>query len=158
MLIGALLAIPTAAKAPQSNNEEAQLINPPYGPKTSEIIPSARNRSLPGVRGESGRYKGRSYTKDEVIQLIKDYSARYNISPNLPLAIAKCESGYRADAKNRSSTASGVFQWLASSWANQPPGKAGISVFDAEANIQAAVWLIAHGKSSPWNASKHCWS
>lgn len=104
----------------------------------------------------SGRNK--TYSKEEVINLINVYSILYGISPEIPLAIAKCESGYRYNAKNGSSTASGVFQWLSKSWRNQPASQNGdISPFNADANVQAAVWLIAHGKTSPWNASKSCW-
>jgi hypothetical protein len=104
-------------------------------------------------------YSGKAYTKEEVQQLIRDYSARYGISADLPLRIARCESGFNQFSKNRNSTASGVFQWLASSWRNQPASVNGtVSVFDADANVSAAVWLIAHAKISPWNASRSCWS
>lgn len=96
--------------------------------------------------------------KQRVIDLIRATSERYGIQPELPLAIARCESGYNANAKNRSSTASGVFQYLAGTWANTPEGKAGKSVFDVEANIEAAVRHIAKKGTSPWNASKHCWA
>ena len=57
------------------------------------------------------------------------------------LRIAACESGYNPGAVNRSSNASGVFQFLPSTWAGTP--YAGRSVFDANANINAAYWLFA---------------
>jgi soluble lytic murein transglycosylase-like protein len=122
----------------------------------NERIPNRRDYAAHSIRPQE--YTGRQYTKEGVQQLIRDYSAQYGISADLPLRIANCESGFNQFAKNGSSTASGVYQWLSSSWANQPAGKTGVSVFDAEANIQAAVWLIAHNKISPWNASKSCWN
>src|SRR5437763_1943731 len=37
-----------------------------------------------------GSYTGRNYSKEEVIQLIRDYSTRYGISADLPLRVARC--------------------------------------------------------------------
>jgi peptidoglycan hydrolase CwlO-like protein len=69
------------------------------------------------------------------------------------LAVAKCESGYNPLAVNRSSGASGLFQFLPSSWANTPQGKAGQSVFDANANALGAAWYYnATGRTGrPWS-------
>lgn len=117
-------------------------------PITGPLLePSIRKPISP----QSGRdYSGKTYSKDEVIQLITNYSIQYGISPVAPLRIAKCESGYNQFAKNPFSTAKGVFEFLDSTWANQPAGKRGVSVYDADANVQAAVWLLAHGKFSMW--------
>lgn len=52
------------------------------------------------------------------------------------LRVATCESGLNPNAVNRSSGASGVFQFLASSWATT--SYAGYSRFNASANINAA--------------------
>jgi hypothetical protein len=52
------------------------------------------------------------------------------------LRVATCESGLNPNAVNRSSGASGVFQFLASSWATT--SYAGYSRFNASANIKAA--------------------
>jgi hypothetical protein len=69
------------------------------------------------------------------------------------LRVAKCESNYNPLAFNRSSGASGLFQFLPSSWANTPQGKAGMSVFDAAANAQGAAWYYnATGRTGgPWS-------
>jgi hypothetical protein len=101
---------------------------------------------------------GRDYSKEEVQQLIRDYSAQYGISAELPLRIANCESGFNKSSKNRTSTASGVFQYLNSTWNNTEAGRQGISVFDADANIRMAVSSIATHGTAPWLASKNCWS
>jgi len=69
------------------------------------------------------------------------------------LRVAKCESNYNPMAVNRSSGASGLFQFLPSSWANTPQGKAGQSVFDAAANAAGAAWYYnATGRTGgPWS-------
>lgn len=105
----------------------------------------------------SGAYTGRNYTKDEVIQLIKDYSARYGINSATPLCIAKMESGYNQFSKNKSSTASGVFQYLTSTWRGTDEGRAGLSVFDADANVRAAVkYMAIHKSTQPWVVRTRC--
>ncbi len=55
---------------------------------------------------------------------------------NSALAVARCESGFNPNAKNPSSSASGVFQFLSGTW--RTTSYAGYSPFNAWANIQAA--------------------
>jgi hypothetical protein len=76
------------------------------------------------------------------------------------LRVLGCESRGRPGAKNLSSTASGLFQHLASQW----PGRAdkagwgGSDVFDPVANVAVAAWLVYEGGGwSHWNASAGCW-
>lgn len=105
----------------------------------------------PVTKTDGGVYDGRHYSKDEVIQLIKDYSAQYGIDPAVPLRIAKCESGYNQFSKNRSSSASGVFQYLSGTWKGTDEAKAGLSVWDADANVKAAVkYMAIHHSTQPW--------
>jgi hypothetical protein len=69
------------------------------------------------------------------------------------LRVARCESNFNPYAVNRSSGASGLFQFLPSSWAGTPQGKAGLSVFDANANARGAAWYYnATGRTGgPWS-------
>jgi Transglycosylase SLT domain len=65
------------------------------------------------------------------------------------LRIAKCESGYNPNAVNRSSGASGLFQFMPSTWARLP--WAGQSVFNPVANAQAAAYYYQHSGPGPWS-------
>ena len=67
------------------------------------------------------------------------------------LRVARCESGYNPYAVNTSSGASGVFQFLPSTWAHTP--FASKSVFDRVANVHAAAcYFEATGQTgSPWS-------
>jgi membrane-bound lytic murein transglycosylase B len=62
---------------------------------------------------------------------------------NEALAILRCESNGDPDAYNPYSGASGLFQFLPSTWASTAPkaGYPGASVFDPEANTASAAWL-----------------
>jgi soluble lytic murein transglycosylase-like protein len=65
-------------------------------------------------------------------------------------AIAWCESRFFPGAYNRSSGASGLFQFVPRTWAATPQGQAGLSPYDAEANARAAAWLYARSGGRPW--------
>lgn len=67
------------------------------------------------------------------------------------LRVAKCESGYNPNAVNRYSGASGLFQFMPSTWTHTPFG--GQSVFDPVANAEAAAWYYnATGRTGgPWS-------
>ncbi|CAN5846155.1 hypothetical protein BH23ACT5_BH23ACT5_09380 [soil metagenome] len=71
------------------------------------------------------------------------------------LAVLRCESGGDPEAYNPYSGASGLFQFLPSTWATTSPraGFGGSAVFEAEANIGTAAWLSAYYESrgsGPW--------
>lgn len=161
ILAGLLVTRAAIAEAPQSNSS---ITKPPYGPNRPLNI-QARPYSSDGPQKPSGlhsaraeSYEGRAYSKEEVEKLIKDYSTQYGISADLPLRIAECESGYNQFSKNKNSTASGIFQYIHSTWAHTEAGVLGISPFDADANVRMAIRSIASGGISNWNASRNCWS
>ena len=65
------------------------------------------------------------------------------------LRVARCESNYNPYAVNRYSGASGLFQFLPSTWATTP--QRAQSVFDPVANAQAAAWLYQRSGPSQWS-------
>ena len=99
---------------------------------------------------------------------------------NRALRVAFCESSYRLDAANPTSSARGVFQLLAP-WRRDPgtgrtvwgweytddgeklSAAAGLGISEADATSTIANVTVAHeiwSRSgwSPWNASRHCWA
>jgi len=62
--------------------------------------------------------------------------------------VAWCESRYHPNSVNSSSGASGLFQFLPSTWAFTP--QHGLSPFDPVANSNAAAWLYARDGPSQW--------
>ncbi|MGH7882654.1 MAG: transglycosylase SLT domain-containing protein [Candidatus Dormibacteraceae bacterium] len=65
------------------------------------------------------------------------------------LRIAHCESHYNPRAVNPSG-ASGLFQFMPSTFAHTPPGKAGGSIWDPVAQSQAASWMYGQGRQAEW--------
>lgn len=165
--MGLFVTRATQAQAPQLEAENAEhetlvvdniviednaIVKPKVDPIPVKPTPKPKTQPSQPVQTNV-----RSYSKDEVVALINSYSAQYGIKPDAPLCIAKMESGYRYDAKNRSSTASGVFQYLNGTWRGTDEGKAGLSVFDADANVKAAIKYMASRRSTqPWEVRHKC--
>jgi muramidase (phage lysozyme) len=147
-----------AASALKQTNTEQPILNYEQFHDHPTIKPIDKPSSRAIKSTPRGTYSGRYYSKIEVQDLIRHYSVQYGISADLPLRIARCESNFRWDAKNPSSTASGVFQFLSSTWATKPLAQQGASVFNADANVHTAIWLMSLGKTSMWNSSKSCWN
>lgn len=76
------------------------------------------------------------------------------------LDVIQCESAGDPLAKNPNSTASGLFQHLASRWAERShlAGWDDADVFDPVANVAVAAWLrYERGGWSHWNPTRGCW-
>lgn len=79
---------------------------------------------------------------------------------DLALRVMACESRGDRRAKNPTSTASGLFQHLASLWSPraEAAGWKGADVFDPVANVAVAAWLVHEGGGwRHWNSSRGCW-
>jgi hypothetical protein len=146
----------------QSNNSERE-----YRTKTVPLRKRVLQTSKPQAKVqaverkpesvETRRDNSKSYSKEEVINLINAYSKLYGISLETPLCIAKLESGYNQFSANKHSTAKGVFQYLNGTWKATDEGKAGMSVMDADANVKAAVkYMAIHKNTRPWVAAPQC--
>jgi soluble lytic murein transglycosylase-like protein len=78
------------------------------------------------------------------------------------LAILQCESLGDPDAYNPYSGASGLYQFLPSTWASTSPkaGFSSASPFDPEANVGTAAWLanryheLGQGYWAPWSCRR----
>jgi len=64
--------------------------------------------------------------------------------------LIRYESGGNPNAVNRSSGAAGLLQFLPSTWAGTPQGRAGLSVFNPQAARAAAAWMLAQGRAKEW--------
>jgi soluble lytic murein transglycosylase-like protein len=178
LLASFLWVFPTPVHAQTNAQTETQEATnqEPYGPRSLDVRDSLQplsqvEKTVPEptsvpvnkkirkpVTPQVSVYGGRHYSPEEVQTLIIQYSQQYGISPDLPLRVANCESGFNQFSANKSSSARGVAQYLASTWKNTEAGRAGLSVMDADANVHMMVKSIASGGISNWSASKSCWS
>jgi hypothetical protein len=117
-----------------------------------------KQRALAAVKSAPSDRPTVSPDKESVRAIIVAAAEKYQVSSDLLLRIAMCESGLNPTSKNRSSAASGLFQFMPGTYRNSPSGAAGLSIWDAQANAEAAAFKIANGALRAWNASKHCWN
>lgn len=68
------------------------------------------------------------------------------------LRVAKCESGFNPKAKNKESSARGVFQ-IMQSW----HGIKEKWLLNQSINVRVAYQLFTEQGWNPWKASRHCW-
>lgn len=92
----------------------------------------------------------------------RDLVSRYFAPDDVDRAldIIRCESHGNPDAANPISSARGLFQHLASMWPERAAqaGRPGADIYDPDANIAVAAWLVYHGGGwQHWNASGGCW-
>ncbi len=94
------------------------------------------------------------------LEAIELAAVAYQVDANLIYRIASCEStggnGVRADARNPSSSAAGLGQFLESTWASTPYAR--FSPYSAYANALAMAREIRLGHLWQWAASRRCWS
>jgi soluble lytic murein transglycosylase-like protein len=88
------------------------------------------------------------YTEDEIIQIIYAAADEYGQSREDMLRVARCESVLDPNAVNASSNASGLFQFLPSTWETTP--YADQDIFDPVANAEAAAWMWDNGRRNEW--------
>jgi hypothetical protein len=76
-----------------------------------------------------------------------EYAARMD-------CIISVESTWNPSARNPRSGAAGLAQFMPATWARTPQGQAGLSIYDAYANIDAFGWMVAGGGGSwyEWSA------
>jgi len=86
----------------------------------------------------------------DIIQIIYNAADRWGQPRADMLRVARCESNLDPRAVNRSSGASGLFQFMPSTFAFTPNGKAGQSIFDPVASADAAGWMWANGMRNHW--------
>lgn len=89
----------------------------------------------------------------DIESIIRAAAAQWGADPTQLLRVAYCESRYNPSAYNASSGASGLFQFLASTWAANSvrAGYGGASVFDPVANANTAAYMFAHSQAGQWS-------
>lgn len=85
---------------------------------------------------------------NNITAIITAAAQRYGQSPSAMIAVARCESSLNPNAVNRSSGASGLFQFLPSTWRTTP--YASSNIFDPYANANAAAWMWSVGRKREW--------
>ena len=81
---------------------------------------------------------------------IRKQARVFGIDEEFMITLADCESDFNNLAKNPSSSADGVFQYLYGTWRNTESGLNNVSRFDYKANIREASIAIANREYFRW--------
>ena len=102
-------------------------------------------------------YEGRAVS-NEIERIIISKAIAESISPELLLRIAKCESSLNPNAKNPNSTASGLFQFLTSTFIHYAQAyELPLEKNNPEIQAELAAKMIKDGGIIHWYASRNCW-
>lgn len=96
-------------------------------------------------------------SKEDAIALVRHYLAEYGASDSLGIAIVQCESGFNANARNNVSSASGLYQFIRSTWEGTAI-RMGLPEYqdhkqyslNAEVNARFGAWLLANSGPQNW--------
>ena len=124
--------IPRPAASPVTTPAPAATLSAPTSPPRTNPTP----QTVAPPPGSSGSGVAAIY-------------AAFGNSPGLSwaLRVAKCESGYNPRAVNPSSGASGLFQFMPSTWNANFPGQ---NIWDPYAQARAALVFYNAGRQSAW--------
>lgn len=90
------------------------------------------------------------------VPCIRRAALHWKVSFRLQLSIARCESGLRATVPNQGGSGSlGLMQFMPGTFATTPYRWHWI--LSAKWNALAGAWLMRHGGTGPWFASRGCW-
>ena len=109
----------------------------------------------PYLEAKLTHYEG---SKSWIKNVIISKAEQNGIPADLFLKIAKCESNLIPTAKNKTSSASGIFQFLNSTFSmvQKELGRK-LDVFNPVHNAEAAAYLYSKQGIKPWLASRNCW-
>ena len=156
----AALSALEVAKAKEAERERQEGRDPPTTTTTTpgSTSPTTTSPTTPSTSGGGG---GGSWNHPPQVEQWRSLVSQFFPSGRVDeaLAIIDCESNGDPNALNPYSGASGLFQFLPSTWATTAPnaGYGGYSPFDAEANVASAAWLANRYQELGYNYW-HAWS
>lgn len=138
------VALARAKEQERQRQEQRNLPNTPATSPPTNPPPSPTTTSPPGTTAPPGGGGG-SQNHPPAVEQWRSLVGQFFPSSRVEeaLVIINCESNGDANAVNPYSGASGLFQFLPSTWASTAPkaGYDGYSPLDPEANTASAAWL-----------------
>lgn len=149
----------TTTTTERSSNPSTSPSTPTTSPSSPTTTAPATTTSTPGGGGGGGPWDHPPQV-EQWRGLVQQFFPSQRVEE--ALRIIDCESNGNAEAVNPYSGASGLFQFLPSTWAANSPkaGYGGSSALDPEANVATAAWLanryqeLGYSYWHPWNCKR----
>jgi hypothetical protein len=137
-----ILEEPVANEAPRKKIGYGQIAFRGKGPEAWHWQTVLAHREIAQLR-RALRHRSSS------LEAISLASTTYGIDYWMLRRKAACESRFNPNARNPMSTASGLFQFLTSTWQTTPYRRQ--SIWSPYANALAAGWMHARGRGNEWS-------
>lgn len=146
-----ITVVPTGAAVSLTGSTSNNFVSVSYNGSNGWLYAdyvSSSGGSSSGSGSGSGAGSDGSWSTDEIINLIYEAAAYYGQDGDAMLRVARCESGLDPNNLTPPYSASGLFQFLPSTWASTP--YASQDIFDPEASAYAAAWMWSVGRRNEW--------
>jgi hypothetical protein len=90
----------------------------------------------------------KTWTEAQIIDIIYAAADEFGVNRAEFLRVARCESNLDPYNVTPPHSATGLFQFLPSTWASTPYRYE--DIFDPALNAQAAAWMWTHGRRNEW--------
>ena len=121
--------------------------DPSSSPDPADALRAQLARERRAHRATVTRLREKVRTQTSIASAAKVASVVYGVPAGQILSVARCESELRPNAVGRAPAgngehARGLLQFLPSTWARTPMGRAGVSVYDPYASALAAAAIV----------------
>lgn len=117
-------------------------------PASESVFIDTINRALPPVVEKNDK------PQVDIVGLIHKYAAEYGANAEIMIAIARCESGFRADAVSPSGAYKGIYQFVTSTWQSNRRAMglddAPSLMFNPEEAIRTAAFKMSRDGYGAW--------
>ena len=139
-------------KIAQDEFEGEDIAQDDFDPQSSpEAIVGLKNDVVASDEDTAGSLYNELGRKEEITRLIQ---REFGVEWVVALTVARCESELKPKAKNKHSTAKGIFQILDGTWKHF---KCEGDPLNAEDNIVCGVKILEGQKLAAWSESFSCW-
>jgi uncharacterized protein YraI len=140
-----ITVVPSGAAVSLTGSTANNFVSVSYGGSNGWLYADYVSSSGGGSSSGSG---SASSGGGSVIDIIYEAAAYYGQNGDEMLRVARCESGLDPSNVTPPYQASGLFQFLPSTWASTP--YADQDIFDPVANAYAAAWMWSVGRRNEW--------
>ena len=102
---------------------------------------------LPGYL-DMGDLPGYMEARKDTIVIIRESMEEHDFQMYDLVTLAKCESTFNPQAYNRSSGATGLFQYKDMTWGTTP--YCDEDIWDTESQTEATIWMFEHNRYTEW--------
>lgn len=143
-----ITVVPSGASVSLTGSTANNFVSVSYNGSNGWLYADYVSSSGGGSSGSGSGSTGSTSGSSSIIDIIYEAAAYYGQNGDDMLRVARCESNLDPNNVTPPYQASGLFQFLPSTWASTP--YADQDIFDPVANAYAAAWMWSVGRRGEW--------